>query len=166
MKDRSEMFEKLSDLVKDLKVAMFTTHDADGILRSRPMMVQQIESDGSTWFLTSRSSGIVHSIEGHQQVNLAYASPESSRYVSVSGRATQIHDRDKIHALWSPAYKAWFPKGVEDPDITLLKVQIEAAEYWDTKSSRLITLVAAAKAAITGVRPSFDDETHGKIELH
>lgn len=166
MKNSSEIFKKLSDMVRDIKVAMFTTQDADGTIRSRPMMVQGIEKDGSVWFFTSKNSGIVHTLQANSQVNLAYSSPEASQYVSLSGSAEVVDDQRRKKEMWSAEYNAWFPKGVNDPELTMLRVQIEAAEYWDSKTSRLVTLMAAAKAAITGNRPNYDEDAHGKIELH
>jgi len=55
--------------------------------------------------------------------------------------------------LWSAAAKAWFPGGVDDPDLQLLRVQVQHAEYWDVKESRMVQLFKMAKAVVTGERP-------------
>ncbi len=41
-------------------------------------------------------------------------------------------------------------RGLETPGITLMKVHVEAAEYWDASSSMLAHAVGFAKAIITG----------------
>jgi general stress protein 26 len=37
--------------------------------------------------------------------------------------------------------KAWFPDGLDDPDLALLRVHVEAAEYWDSPSSTMVHIV-------------------------
>jgi hypothetical protein len=49
--------------------------------------------------------------------------------------------------------RTWFPKGVSDPEIALLKVEIDQAEYWDAPSSTMVYVTGYAKAALTGKSP-------------
>jgi len=141
---------KLAKLVKGIKVAMLTTQEGDGTLRSRPMATQEAEFDGTLWFFTEASSHKVDEIDREHNVNLSYADESDNRYVSVSGRARLVRERAKIDELWSPILKAWFPRGKEDPEIVLLRVDVEKAEYWDAPSSTLVKLVGFAKAMVTG----------------
>ncbi len=144
---------KLGELIKDIKIAMLTTAEADGSLRSRPMGVQQTKFDGDLWFFTGKSSGKVTEIQHNQHVNVSFAEPSDNRFVSVSGRAELIDDRSKAKELWNPFIKAWFPKGLDDPDLMLLKIKVETAEYWDAPSSTMVNLAGFAKAILTGKRP-------------
>ena len=144
--------KKLAELIREMKFAMLTTVDPDGCLRSRPMATQKNEFDGDLWFFTSRRSGKMESIKKDQHVNVAYADPDDQRYVSVSGRAEVVADQGRINELWTPALRAWFPKGKDDPEIALLRVRVESAEYWDSPSSTLVHLVGFAKALLTGER--------------
>ena len=50
---------------------------------------------------------------------------------TLTGTARVVRDADKIRALWSPRLERWFPKGLDDPDLALLEVRIDKAEYWD-----------------------------------
>ena len=154
---------KLRELIKGIKIAMLTTAENDGSLRSRPMATQQTEFDGDLWFFTGKSSGKVTEIQHNQHVNVSYAEPGDNRYVSVSGRAELIDDRSKAKELWNPFVKAWFPKGLDDPDLMLLKIKVEAAEYWDAPSSMMVNLVGFAKAILTGKRP--DGGENEKLNL-
>lgn len=130
---------------------MLTTAEADGTLRSRPMATQKPEDfDGELWFFTQASSPKVDEVEGEHEVNVSYADAGSQTYVSVSGRAANVRDRAKAEELWSPAMKAWFPKGLDDPELALLKVTVAKAEYWDAPSSTLVHLVGFVKAVVTG----------------
>jgi len=142
----SQNVKKLGELIKGIKVAMLTTVCPDGSLRSRPMVTQEAEFDGSLWFFTRQRDPKVGEVERHEQVNVSYASPDDQRYVSVSGTARLVTDRRKIQELWSPGLKAWFSKGADDPELALLRVDVEKAEYWDAPSSSVVHLVGFAKA--------------------
>ena len=148
--DRAEGVRKLGELIRNIEFAMLTTVDADGHLRSRPMATQKAEFDGDLWFFTHASAPKVEEIEREHNVNVSYAKPEQQRYVSVSGKARVVRDRAKIDELWSPELKAWFPAGTDDPDIALLQVRVEQAEYWDTPSSKMVHLAGFLKAVATG----------------
>ena len=164
-KPHNEDIKKLNELIKDIETAMLVTADTDGTLRSRPMGTQQIESDGDLWFFTGKNSGKTHAIEHDQHVNISYSSPKDNRYVSVSGRAEIIDDKKKIEELWNPMLKAWFPEGIEDPNITLIKVNVEQAEFWDIKSSTMIQLAGFVKAIFSGKQIQPDKSQHDKINL-
>lgn len=161
--EQSENLQKLIDKVKDIDVAMMTTAEADGSLRSRPMRNMQIKDDGVIWFFTGYESGKSHELKNDSHVNLSYAKPGDNLYVSVSGRASLSRDRAKIDELWNPALKAWFPEGKDDPNIGLIKVTIDKAEYWDSPNSAVVHLYGVVKAAITG-QPA-DPGDNKKINL-
>jgi general stress protein 26 len=151
-KTRAEALEKLNDLIEDIDFAMLTTIDTDGVLRSRPMSTQKAEFDGDLWFFTSDRTHKTEEIERDNRVNLAYANPDDNVYVSVSGTAEIVHDRAKMEELWNPILKAWFPDGLDQPDICLLRVIAEQAEYWDSPSSTLVQIAGFVKAIATGKR--------------
>jgi len=159
---RLESIKKVNDLIKDVQVAMLTTIDW-GVLRSRPMQTQEAEFEGDLWFFTSSDTHKTDEIEKDRRVNVSYASPADNSYVSVSGMAEIVKDRAKIEELWNPIYKAWFPEGLDDPNLVLLKVSVEQAEYWDATSSTIVQIVGFVKALVTGERSEGGD--HGKVNL-
>ncbi|MBD8635168.1 pyridoxamine 5'-phosphate oxidase family protein [Stenotrophomonas sp. 169] len=129
--DRQQHITQLAALIKDVEVAMFTTTGVDGRLYSRPLGTQEVEFDGDLWFATSADSPKVAEIALNPRVNVAYASTSKNSYVSVSGTAEIVADRAKIDELWSPAMKLFFPEGKDDPNLRLIHVHAESAEYWD-----------------------------------
>jgi general stress protein 26 len=153
--------EKLFSLIKDVKFCMLTTADEDGTLRSRPMATQVSYEEKNLYFFTKKSSGKVDEIKEDSQINLAYANPSKQDYVSVSGQASLTQDKAKMEKFWNPAYKAWFPEGLEDPEISLLTVEIEKAEYWDSHSSAVVHLVGLVKAKLTG--ETYKPGEHGVV---
>jgi general stress protein 26 len=148
----NQSIEKLGEMIEGIKVAMLTTREPDGVLRSRPMMTQQVEFDGDLWFFTSASAPKSVELQNDHHVNVSYADPGDQRYVSVSGMASLVRNPDKIRDLWNPLFKAWFPDGPDDPDLALIKVKVEQAEYWDSSSGKMVQLAGFVKALATGER--------------
>ncbi|MCY1017548.1 pyridoxamine 5'-phosphate oxidase family protein [Pyxidicoccus sp. MSG2] len=149
-KDTHEVVQHFGDLIKGIKVAMMTTVEEDGSLRSRPMWTHDRDFDGELWFFTREHSPKVGEVEHDHHVSLAYSDPTRDRYVSVSGRCRLVLDKQKARELWNPTLKAWFPDGLDDPELALLCVRVERAEYWDTPNSRMVQLAGMVKAALTG----------------
>lgn len=149
--DRNQQLKKLRELIKDIEVGMLTTIDEDGTLHSRPMSTnKEIEFNGDLWFFIYASSHKVSEVDQHQQVNVSFSNPSKQEYVSMSGQAQLVRDRQKMEQLWKPELKAWFPKGLDEPDIALLKVNVEKAEYWDTPSSLVAHTIGLVKSMTTG----------------
>lgn len=143
-----EAVAEIVALIKDIEFGMLTTTDAEGRLHSRPMSTnKQVDFDGDVWFFTYASTPKVHEIENKPYVNVAFSNPKSQTYVSLSGRAELVRDRAKLEELWKPELKAWFPKGLDEPDIALLRINPDQGEYWDTPSS----IVSHALSFIKGV---------------
>ena len=149
--------KKLNSLIKDIKIAMLTTVGEDGALLSRPMMTQDAEFDGTLWFFTSDDSPKAKEVGHTSRVNLTFSAPNEYRFVSVSGDAEVIHDKEKAKEFWKPAYHAWFPGGLEDPHLALIRVTVHSAQYWDSPSSKVKQLFGYAKAILTGDKSGFGE---------
>lgn len=162
-KTHEECVKKLDSLIKDIKVAMLTTVDSHGHLRSRPMVTQDRPFDGTLSFFTKNHGQKIDEIKQEQQVNLSYASATKHDYVSVSGIATLSYDREEIKRLWSPVYKAWFPDGVDDPELALLKVKVVHAEYWDSPSGAVSMISGFVKSMISG--DNYTPGDHQKVDM-
>ena len=163
MEDRRlESIEKFKKLTEGIDFCMLTTING-GQLRSRPMSTQEMDENGDLWFFTSDQTHKVDEIEKDDRVNVAYSQPDDNTYVSVSGSGQISKDREKIEKLWNPILKAWFPEGLDDPHLCLLKVSVEEAEYWDSPNSKIVQLYGFVKAMVTG-EPAKGGE-HGKVNL-
>jgi general stress protein 26 len=151
MTEQEVNMRKLATMIRGVKVAMLTTRGSQGTLHSRPMATQEAEFDGTLWFFTKAGSDKVHEIRDHSEVNVSYVSLGEHHYVSISGRANVIQDQEKMTELWNPTYRAWFPGGLDDPQLALLRIDAETAEYWDMLSASMVhVLDLAADAASNG----------------
>jgi general stress protein 26 len=155
---RAEDLQKIRELIKDIDFCMLTTVDERGDLHSRPMSSNgEVDRDGDIWFFTNVSSHKVSEIEKLPKVNASFADPNKQRYVSISGTAQLIRDRSKIDELWRPEFKMWFPEGKDDPEIALLRVTLEQAEYWDSPSSMIGYALSFVASVVTGKKPEFGE---------
>ncbi len=136
--------------IEEINTAMLSTVEPDGTIRSRPMRHLKVDESGAIYFFTGYNSGKTDEIKNDSHVNLSYAKPGDQLYVSVSGTAQVYRDQQQIDDLWNPFMKSWFPEGKEDPNIGILKVTVDQAEYWDSPSSAVVHLYGVVKAAITG----------------
>jgi general stress protein 26 len=141
-----QAYAKLRKLIEDISVAMVTTVTPDGALHSRPMFTHSLNDEGELWFFTVDDSSKAGDLAEEHAVNVSYAEPARDRYVSVTGNATLVHDPDKLHELWEAAPSRYFPKGLDDPHLALLRVQIELAEYWDAAARKMRSVSHDTKA--------------------
>ena len=161
---REDKLRKLREIVKAVDICMLTTLDEGGWLHSRPMSNnREVEFDGDLWFFTYGSSHKVDEVGRVPSVNASFADVDGQRYVSVSGLAEVVRDRAKIEELWRPHLKAWFPEGVDTPDIALLKLTAERAEYWDGSQSFVAHAVSLVSSLVTGEPAQLGENE--KIEL-
>jgi general stress protein 26 len=158
-----EGIAKIAELIKGIHICMMTTAAGDGSFDSRPMGVQKAEFDGTIWFLTRADSGKIHEIKDDDHIALLFADTSNSKYVSAKGRAAISHDKAKIHELWNPMFKAWFPEGEGDPEIRVLAVRVAEAHYWEANASKLIVGIKYLAAAVTGGKVNVG--TQGEVKL-
>ena len=156
--------DDLYSLIEGIEVAMFTTRRADGRMVSRPMQVQKRESAADVWFVADIESHKFDELEHDDQVNLAFYNTKSREWVSVSGRALVTQDREIIHALYKPDWKAWFGDeggerdgGPDDPRLALILVSAESVTYLKSDRPRPLVLFEVVKGIVTGQPPKTGD---------
>lgn len=154
----------LRDKIESIRFGMLTTLNHDQSLSSRPMTQQHLDDNGVLWFFIADDSQLAHDIISHAKINVTFANPADDIYVTVSGDADVVKNRQKAAELWNPAVSVWFPRGLDDPHLGLVKFTIHCAEYWDVHTNKMKRLFAMAKAAIVGEPPK-DISRHEKIDF-
>jgi general stress protein 26 len=164
MSDQNSARAKLWGMIKDHRFAMLTTQEDGGVLRSRPMTTVAREFDGTLWFFAKSDSAAAWAVGTHRQVCLSYCDEDDMDFVSVAGPAVVVTDTAAKKELWNPAVQAWFPEGPDSPYNVLIEVTAEHAEFWDSKSSRLVQLFSMARALAAGGTPRGIGE-HREVQL-
>ncbi len=159
-----EAIGKLKDLVKSAEIGLLTTSLTKIPLSTRPMGAQQVDDEGNIWFFSGKDSHKNEDIEQDNRVQLFFANKGNVEYLSIYGEASEVTDKEKAKELWSPIAKAWFHDGVDDPNLSLLKIKPLDVYYWDTKTNKAVSLIKIAVGAITG--KTMDDGIEGKLNLN
>ncbi|PRY93755.1 general stress protein 26 [Hasllibacter halocynthiae] len=158
-----EAREKVLQIARKARIAMMATYDDKGTAHARPMAAadhEDAEDGGALWFVTDEGSRKIDEIEGDPRVLLTYGNQSDSEWLSIEGRAAIVRDRGKIEELWSEPMRTWFPEGKDSPRLVAVKVDPEAAEYWDSPSGKVLHAYGYLKAAVTGEPPKAGDVAH------
>jgi general stress protein 26 len=158
-----EAIKKFQDLVKEVSICMFTTLDDGGEMSSRPMATIKVDDEGNAWFFTNEFSEKIQEVSKDNVVHLIYSHPGKNVYVNVKGICSVIIDRKKMEEMWTPAVRGWFPDGLNDSKICLLKVHTEEALYWKDTSSK--AAVFFKKLASIAKADKFKEGEKGKLHF-
>jgi len=156
--------DHLANLIRGIRIAMMTTVCKDGSLCSRPMATQEPDFDGGLWFFTKADSSKAGEVEEEGVVNLTYENSRESIYVSLSGQATLVRDRQMIEEFWHEDLRVWFPEGVNDPLLALLRVDVDKWAYWDSQSSAMSKQSGTLKDEPAEVNPA-EVSDHRRVDV-
>ncbi len=149
VQDERDLWKRLANH----RYAMLTTHDADGLLAARPVTALKVEPDGRLWFFIPVAGGIAADVERDPDIHLSYMNEDEDLFVSLRGKATVLRDAQRARELWSTMAGAWFPGGPDDPNLGILRVDVDRGDYWDVKASKLVQFYEMAKAALLRKTP-------------
>jgi general stress protein 26 len=157
-----DAIRRLRALIKQGAVAMVTATDRRFMPASRPLLTRALDEEGVLWFFVTSDGSLALDIESNPRVSATYSDTRRGVYVSLSGYARLSYDPERIFALWDERVEAWFSQGPLDPRLSLLRVDVDHAEYWEERSRRGIRLLALAQAALGAEtrRPG-----HGRMQL-
>jgi general stress protein 26 len=146
-----QALDKVRSLLKDFHSAMFTTAVA-GDVHTRPMgLLGAAENfNGSLWFFTDGRSTKLKEIASGASASLLFQSDAAGAYLQLVGRATEDRDAAKMAELYTPRVTTWFPGGLADPHLTLVRFDAERGSFWDTPGGIVRALAAFTKAILTG----------------
>lgn len=153
---------RLRELIGERSVAMVTATDRRFMPTSRPLLTQELDDDGVLWFFVPSDGSLALDIDTNPRVNATYSDRERGVYASLSGYGRLVYDPERIFALWDERIETWFSQGPLDPRLSLLRVDVDHAEYWDERSRRRIRLLALAQAALRGEPPA---PQHARLKL-
>ena len=149
MSDTAPDIDRVWTLIADIPVAMVVTREGQD-MRARPMAVRPARDEGAIYFLTDVDAAKAHEIRRNELICLALADNKGQKYVSITGHAEILDDREQVKAIWSIYDKAFWPDK-NDPRIRILRVTPESAEFWEG-AGMVVTAVKLAAAMASGER--------------
>lgn len=159
-----EAIKKLQKLSEEVNICMFLTKADNREEGCRPMATMKVDDDATIWFFTNDKSSKVDELMKDDEVHLVYSHPGKDSYINLWGTGEVLYDREKIKELWNPMLKAWFPDGIDDPNLCIIKVTPTEAYYWSSDGNKMIEFFKMAASIVTGKRLLDADE--GKLSLN
>lgn len=125
----------ISKVMRDIDVCMMTTKAKNGRMESRPMSNnRQVDYNGDSYFFTHEHCSAATEIEADSQVNLSYIHPGAndgkSIYISITGDASLIRDKDEIKNHWVKDIETWFKDGIDTPGLVMIHVKARFIKHW------------------------------------
>ena len=156
MTTNTDQVDHVWEIAEKIKMCMLVTFAA-GKMRSRPMHAMADREAGYLWFITDRQGAKDDEIRSAPDVCLAFADTASNSYLSMTGCAEMLRDVAKAKELWSTETQTWWPKGPTDPDVRVLRVAPDSAEYWDARGNSITVALKLAAARLSGHPPEFGE---------
>lgn len=160
--NKEESWKKLRDLVDDIKVAMMVTGLEKKPINAIPMTTKKIDDKGNIWFVSSAASDHNKNLQINKDVHLLYSDPADMEFLTVYGQAEITKDKNILEDLYNPKTDNWF-EGVDDPNLTAIKISPAEAYYWDSKTNKYVSLLKMGIGALTGENQDIGEK--GKLNL-
>jgi general stress protein 26 len=124
---------------------------------SEPLTAQLDEDQVDTiWFFIGKDNRIAKGGAAMAQ----FVSKGHDYFACLSGSAQVQNDPSMIDKLWSPQVEAWFPGGKADPNLALLRFDIDSAELWESDMS----LSGKLKMLFGGKIEPSEEGSHAVVE--
>lgn len=159
----TEAIMKLKEMAKEIDICLFCTDLQGDGSTARPMSTQGVDDNGDIWFFSDKNSDKNREVQADSRVQLFYSHPPKNSFLVVNGEASVEYDKEKIRELWTVHAKAWFTEGVDDPNISLIRVKVDKAHYWDVKGSKMINFFKYVASIATG--KELIDAEEGQINV-
>jgi general stress protein 26 len=142
--DRKEIWKR----IEQARVCFFTSLSEDNGLRARPLTTQCVETETRLWFFIERYGDLANDVKSNPRALVTYSVEADRFYASLTGRARVYVDPEKARELWSQLNEAWFPGGPDDPNLALLRVDVDHGETWQPTTNKLTQFLSIAPAAV------------------
>ncbi|RTY90622.1 pyridoxamine 5'-phosphate oxidase family protein [Flavobacterium sp. GT3R68] len=152
-----EAKEKIKELAVGIDFAIMVTKLGNKPSHMVPMSTKKVDDNGDIWFLSGKDSHHNSNLAIDNDMHLLYADKSAMRFLNVYGKGFISTDINMIKELYQSSDDAWF-EGVNDPNLTAIRVQPLHAFYWDPKDNKLVTLLKMGVAAVTGKEPDLMNE--------
>lgn len=133
--------ERMRGMAVAANVCMVITTSEDGGRNNRPIAATKIDDQGNCWFFASKSSGKLKDLAHNNKLQLVFANPDQDHYLEVHGIACVVCDEQEIAEKWSPLVTEWFPGGLQDPEVCLVRVDVTSVFYWDAAAEGIQRLM-------------------------
>ena len=155
MADQQEITQHFWKKLADSPFVMIGL-DGDGT-HSEPLTAQLDEDQVDTlYFFIGKDNRLA----GGGAAMAQFVSKGHDFFACLAGSVGVDNDRAMIDKLWNKQVEAWFPGGKDDPNLALLRFDIDDAEFWESDMS----LSGRVKMLFGGKIDPSEEGSHAKVE--
>jgi general stress protein 26 len=121
---------EIESLRQNSETAVLACVDAEGYPVLRAMLVLEHESLRTQYFSTNTSSGKVKAFLENPKASVYYCTPDNYRGVLFIRTVEVCADQPTRDFLWREGFERYYPKGVTDPDYSVLKFTAAKGCYY------------------------------------
>ena len=132
------------ELMETAEAAIVTTIDPEGFPQTRAMfnlrrkeqfpglagLFLKHKGDFLVYFTTNTSSPKIAHIKANPRASVYYCLPSAFRGLMLSGEMEIVADKKEKDQVWQQGWELYYPKGVHDPDHTVLRLRPVIAKYY------------------------------------
>ena|SRR5687768_15077841 len=130
----------LAKHMKELDICMMNTHAKRGSLNCRPMSNNKdVTYKGDSYFFTYEKTAKIKELEADPNVSLNFEG-KKDMFISVSGKAKLIKNKEAFADHWVDSLNQWFPDGIDTKGMVLIHVKGQKIKYWQREKQGEITI--------------------------
>lgn len=160
--DHTKLRDALFEALDAERVGMLSLTDTGD--HAQPMTIYFDPENVCVWFISSNRTDLVsHLSGGPREAHLTIMSGKGKVYSCASGPLAVTRDPAKLDELWSPAASMWFDGGQDDPDVTLLRMDLHEAAIWLNEAGALRFGIEMVRGTTSDHDPDLGE--HGVVTL-
>jgi len=144
-----QALDKLKEMAEGIRICMMSTSLDERPIPTRPMTIQEVDSNGILWFISNKNSDKNYDLRKDSETQLIFSNNGGNEYLSVYGTAEIYTDQASIDDKWSKLANAWFD-GKHDPEVSIIGVRPTSVYYWDTKHGKFVDMALMIYKAVSG----------------
>lgn len=157
MADKDTPQEVAATFLEKLKASPFVMLGLEDGQHSEPMTAQLDDDQPNTLFFFAGKDN--RAAKGGAAM-AQFVAKGHDFFACLAGTVAQTNDRAEIDKLWNKQAEAWFPGGKEDPNLALLRFDIDSAELWETD----ISLSGRVKMLFGGTIRGEESSSHALVD--
>lgn len=149
-----EIFKKM----KNIKISFLNSFKNEQI-SARPMTTFFKDEDYSNiYFISPTDSDQIDDFKSTPTATATLSDLSDNIYVECQGHISLTQSKEKIEPFWNEMTEAWFPKGITESDVTLVRLEIANIECWDSSGSTLYKAINLITSRLTNTKPDFGNK--------
>jgi general stress protein 26 len=128
--DKQEAITEGSALMDRAKICLLGTNSEDGYPNIKAMMNLKHQGLKKIWFSTNTSSRRVQQLRKDNRACVYYVDEKNFKGLMLIGKIEILQDLESRKMLWADGAEVYYPKGVEDPDYTVLGFTAVRGNYY------------------------------------